>query len=326
MKQIQFATFGQPSLVAQYVDVADVGEPASWEVVVRIEAFPINVADLAMLAGRYGTLPKLPSTIGMEAVGIVEACGKSVTNVSIGDRVIILANNNWCEKRKVAATTVHKVPCDADPIQLCMLKVNPATAHLMLERFQSVSPGDWVMQNAPFGSVGQSIIQLAKVRGLRTINVVRCIDAKAEVIRLGGDVALVDDGELAQQVKAGVGHAPVRLALDAIAGSATGRLAACVSDQARIVNYGMLSNEPCQIAPEHTIFRDVTLGGFWLSKLLNRLTLDQRTTLYDSLSSMVVSGQLKMSVDSCFPLARIGDALRRAEQSGRSGKVIVTTT
>ncbi len=324
MKQIQFTSFGQPSIVARCVDVADVGEPAAWEVVVRIEAFPINVADLAMLAGRYGSLPKPPATIGMEAVGIIEKCGTSVTSLNEGDRVIILANNNWAERRKVAAATVHRVPADADPIQLSMLKVNPTTAYLMLNRFEKLERGDWIIQNAPLGSVGQSVIQLAKACGLRTLNIVRSIDAKADVIQLGGDVAVVDGNDLHSQVKSAVGHEPVRIAFDAVAGNGTDRLASCLAEHATVINYGMLSNEHCAIAPEHTIFRNITLRGFWLSKLLNRLNQDERTELYDTLSDKISSGSLTMSVDSCFPITKIGDALRRAEQGGRSGKVIVT--
>ncbi len=324
MKQIQFKSFGQPSAVAECVEVSDLGEPAAWEVVVRVEAFPINVADLAMLAGRYGTLPKPPSTIGMEAVGIVEKCGASVSNVDVGDRVIILANNNWAEYRRIAAATVHKAPIDADPIQLSMLKVNAATAYLLLMKYERLNPGDWILQNAPLGSVGQSIIQIAKTFGLRTLNVVRSLDAKVGVVKLGGDATIVDGDDLPQQVKSVVGHESVRLALDAVAGPGTDRLAACLSENASIINYGMLSNEACVLAPEHTIFRSISLRGFWLSKLLNRLNQDERTELYSDLSSRVKDGSLKLSIDSSYPITNIGDALRRAEQSGRSGKVIVS--
>ncbi len=101
MKQIQFTAFGQPSNVARLIEVAELTPPSAWEVVVDIEAFPINVSDLATLSGHYGTLPHLPSTIGMEAVGRVSQCGSSVSDLVPGDRVILLANNNWSERRKV---------------------------------------------------------------------------------------------------------------------------------------------------------------------------------------------------------------------------------
>ncbi|TWU05014.1 MDR family NADPH-dependent oxidoreductase [Stieleria varia] len=324
MKQIQFSSFGQPSVVARCVDVPEPTAPAAWEVVVKILAFPINVADMAVLAGRYGSLPKLPSTIGMEAAGELEQCGSSVKDLQPGDRVILLANNNWSEKRTVPASAVHKVPSEIDPIQLSMLKVNPATAHIMLTQFEKLEPNGWVIQNAPTGSVGQAVSQLANASGIRTLNIIREGASATHALRFGGTATVVDRVDLAEQVKSEIGPQPLRLALDAIAGAGTNHLASALSEHGTIVNYGMLSGEPCLITPENTIFRNISLRGFWLSKILNRLNLGERTELYSTLCNYLVNGQLKLSVDSCFDITEINDALKRAEQRGRVGKVIVT--
>ena len=324
MKEIRFASFGQPSLVAKSVEVPDVGPPSAWEVVVDVEAFPINPADLAMLSGRYGKLPKLPSTIGMEAVGRVALRGTAVKDLEIGDRVVILANNNWAERRKVPAATVHKVPADGAVAQYAMLKVNPATAYMLLNRFQKLSEKEWIVQTAPLSSVGRCVVQIAKTMKVRTINVVKRAETKPNVLELGGDVAIEDGPDLAQRVRAAIGQRPPRLALDAIAGPGVQRLAECLGEGGQIVNYGMLSAENCSLSPEQCIFRGVSLVGFWLSSVLNRLTLPERTSLYSAISDMVVSGTLNMAIDSQFPFSEITEALRRAEQSGRSGKVIVS--
>lgn len=323
MKQIQFDTFGPPSLVAKCVEVADVGAPSAWEVVVDIVAFPINVADLAMLAGRYGTLPKLPSTIGMEASGIVAEVGSAVKDLQPGDRVVVLGNNNWAERRKLAVGAVHKVPNDSDMHQMSMLKVNPTTAQVLLTDYVELSAGDWVLQSAPLSSVGRCVIQLAKAKGLKTINVVRRIETAPEVIALGGNHVVEDGPDLAQRIRALVRHDPIKLALDAVAGSGVQRLAECLSEGGKIVNYGMLSNEPCLLDPEQTIFRGISLHGFWLSKLLNRLSLVERKTLFDSMAQMIATGQLNIAVDSCFGIRDISAAIQRAEQSGRGGKVLI---
>ena len=323
MKQIQFNAFGQPSVVARCVEVPDLGAPSAWEVVVEIEAFPINVADLAMLSGNYGTLPQLPATIGMEAVGKVVECGSAVKTLAIGDRVVLLGNNNWAERRKIPLAAVHKVDETIDPVQLAMLKVNPATAYILLDKFVKLAPGDWVIQTAPLSSVGQCIIQLAKARGVKTINVVHRSNLQAEVIARGGDVVLEDGADLAERVRSAIGHDPLQLALDAVAGSGVQRLAESLGEGGQIINYGMLSNESCTIDPSQTIFRGISLHGFWLSKVLNRLSLNDRTHLFNTLGDLMVSGQLKIDIDSCFAIADINQALRRAEERGRKGKVIV---
>ncbi len=325
MKQIQFAAFGQPSSVARLIDVPDLSAPSAWEVVVNIEAFPINVSDLATLSGHYGTLPGLPSTIGTEAIGRVSDCGSSVRDLSPGDRVILLANNNWSERRKVPLATVHKVDANADPFQMAMLKVNPATAYMLLKDYQQLMEGDWIIQNAPLSSVGQCVMQITKTMGIRTVNVVRRLETTAKVLSLGGSVVVEDGPDLAKRVAEVIGHDPVRLALDAVAGPGVNRLAECLVDGASILNYGMLSTEACVLSAEQTIFRNISLRGFWLSKLLSRMPQNKRVELLNTLATMVTSGKLHMEVDSVFKLEDIQAALQRAEQGGRNGKVLVTT-
>lgn len=323
MKQIRYEAFGQPSRVAKCVDVADVGPPSAWEVVVDVEAFPINVADLAMLAGRYGKLPSLPATIGMEGVGRIVDRGSAVKELNIGDRVVLLANDNWSERRKVPVAAVHKVPADADVNQLAMLKVNPTTAFMLLNHFVQMEVSDWIIQNAPLSSVGGCVIQLAKAKGIRTVNIVRRAETIPQVLELGGDIVIEDGPNLAERVEKATRNEPIRLALDAVAGPGIQSLAECLAEGSKIVNYGMLSGEACVLEPEQTIFRGITLVGFWLSKMLNRLSLAERKSLFDTLSQMMVDGSLKIDIDSCYGIKDIGDAIRRAEQAQRGGKVIV---
>lgn len=324
MKQIRFEKFGPPSQVAKCVTVDDVGPPSAWEVVVDIEAFPINPADLATLAGRYGSLPKLPAAIGMEAVGRVTLCGESVKDFQVGDRVMVTANNNWSERRKVPAAAVHKLPPEGDLHQFALMKVNPATALLLLEREPLLKPKEWLIQNAPLSSVGRCVLQIARAQGLRTINVVRRAEAIDEVQRYGGDVAILDGPQLAQRVGEAIKNQPLRLGLDAVAGGSTGQIASCLSEGASLINYGMLSGEECNIGADQLIFRGIRLEGFWLSKRLNRMTLPQRRTLYDTISEMISNQTLQFEVDSSFAMHEIAAALARAEASGRSGKVIVS--
>lgn len=322
MKQIQFESFGPPSQVAKCVEVADVGAPSAWEVVVDVTAFPINVADLATLAGRYGTLPKPPCGIGMEGAGVIAQCGSAVKDYQVGDRVVILGNNNWAQRRKLPVAAIHKVPADADMEQMAMLKVNPTTAHVLLHDFVELKPGDWVLQNAPLSSVGSCVIQLAKSQGLRTVNIVRRPEAAASVTQLGGDMVILDGPDLDSRLRSIV-REPIKLALDAVAGSAVQRMAECLCEGGKIINYGMLSNEPCSLSPEQTIFRNISLQGFWLSKMLNRLSLAQRKTLFDALIERIMKKELHMEIDSRFPIHDIQSAIRQAEQGQRRGKVLV---
>ena len=323
MKQITLEKFGKPDLVAKCVEAPEPGEPSAWEVVVKILAFPINAADLATLAGVYGTLPSLPSVIGMEAVGTVVSIGSSVTRVSVGQTVVMIGNNNWCQFRKVPEALVHPIPEGSDLLQMSLLKVNPITALMMLRADGLTRPGDWVIQNAPLSSVGQCVLQLAKELQLRTINVVRREEAKAEVKQLGGDISIEDGPDLARRLKDLIGMTPIKLGLDAVAGASTGQLADCLSEGGQIVNYGMLSNESCVVSPQRTIFNGLRLQGFWLTKSLPRLNAQSRHELFDYVAARIANQTLKVRIDSCFPIEEIAAAILRADSPERDGKVII---
>ncbi|MFO0940907.1 MAG: zinc-dependent alcohol dehydrogenase family protein [Pirellulales bacterium] len=325
MKQIVYETFGPPPIVTRCVEAANPGEPTAWEVVVKVDAFPINPADLAMIYGQYGILNKPPATIGMEAVGTVIQKGKSVSNLDLGDRVVLLANNNWATLRKIPATLTVKVPPKLDALQCSMLKVSAMTAYHMLTQFEQLKAGQFVIQNAPLSIVGRYTLQIAKILGLKTINLVRRAEQIAEVERLGGDIVLVEDAEVANEVRQRVGNGALKLAIDAVAGESTARLASSLQEGGLIINYGMLSMQPCQIDASNTIFRNVRLVGFWLSKILNRLSAQDRQQQLLQLVDWLGAGLIHGAIDSVYPIESIQDAIKRAEQPGRNGKVLVST-
>src|ERR1700758_3364001 len=86
MQAIQIEAFGNPAEVLKVVEVPDVGAPADGEVVIALEASPINMSDLLMFSGRYVYRPPLPSVMGTEGVGRVVAAGKAVKHLKPGDR------------------------------------------------------------------------------------------------------------------------------------------------------------------------------------------------------------------------------------------------
>jgi NADPH:quinone reductase-like Zn-dependent oxidoreductase len=323
MQQVQFTAFGRPEEVAACVEAAPVGAPAADEVVVRIEAFPINPADLLTITGGYAVRPALPATLGAEAVGRIAAIGEAVRDLAPGDRVIVLARDNWCQERRVKASAVLKVPTMGDPLQLAMLKVNPATAQLMLRRYVELRPGDWVIQNAANSGVGTCLIRLAAANGLRTVNVVRRPELAAPFTAQGADAVLVDGEDLAERVRAATGAAAIRLAIDAVAGSAVTRLADCLAEGGTVVNYGLLSGQPCQIRADQTVFKGITLTGFWLAKELGGMARPQLEALYGELASRIVAGKLQVEIEATYPIEEIKAALAHAGRAGRGGKILV---
>lgn len=299
--------------------------PGAGEVLLEMLAAPINPSDVLTITGQYGALPPLPAIGGNEGVGRVAALGDGVTTVSVGDWALLpVGGGTWVSHVVVPAATLMRVPAGGDPLQMAMLTVNPPTASLLLSEFVALDTGDWVIQNAANSGVGEYVVQLAKARGLRTVNVVRRAEAVAALEALGGDVVLVDGPDLAQRVAEATGKAAIRLALDAVGGSATDRLAQCVVVGGTVVNYGGMSGEPCKVTPTSLVFREVTVRGFWLALWFRRATPAQQQAVYGDLARRIARGELHTRVHATFPLSRIQDAVALAASGGRNGKVLLT--
>ena len=156
------------------------------------------------------------------------------------------------------------MPADADPQQLAMLAINPPTAALLLSEYVDLQPGEWAVQNAANSGVGRWVIAFAKTRGLKTVNIVRCPELVAELEAIGGDVVVVDSPDVPDRIKAAVGRAELRLALDGVSGPATGVLAATLSPRGALVSFAAMSEGPMSISPLDVIFKPLTIRGFWL--------------------------------------------------------------
>src|SRR3989442_6280764 len=241
MKQALLDRYGQPEEVVRCAEVPDVGAPGAGEVVFDVLAFPINPADVWMCKGSYRLKPPLPATPGAECVGRVPAVGDGLSHVKPGDLVISLQRENWTQTRRVKGEDVIAVPSNLPIRQAAMLRINPPTALLMLSDLVDLKPGDWVIQNVANSAVGRLLIRLARVRGLKTMNVVRRDSLFGELKPLGADACAVDGPSLGEAVKAHTGGAPIRLGLDAVSGQATARLASCRAEGGVVCNYGSMT-------------------------------------------------------------------------------------
>ena len=110
---------------------------------------------------------------------------------------------------------------------------------------------------------------------------------------------------------------------DAVAGAATGRLAACVSHGGVVVNYGLMSGQPCEIASADVLFRDVSLRGFWYTRWLSEAPAAAVADLFARLGAWSRGGALHVPVEGVYPITRLRDALRHAEREARTGKVVL---
>lgn len=294
------------------------------QALVAVLAAPINPSDVLTLTGQYGILPPLPAVGGSEGVGRVVELGPDTQGPAIGQTVLLPAGSGtWATHLVAPAARLVPLPNGADPKQLAMLTVNPPTASLLLSDFAELQPGDWVIQNSANSGVGSYVVQLAQLRGLKTVNIVRRESAVAGVQAQGGDVVLVDGDDIAERVKAATGGAPIKLGIDAVGGKATMRLAGTLAESAVIVNYGALSGEPCTVSPRELVFRDVTLKGFWLARWFRTTPPAQQFALLTELAGLIAAGKLSTPIQATYGVEQIKEAVAAAASGERQGKILI---
>ncbi|MGL4290119.1 MAG: zinc-dependent alcohol dehydrogenase family protein [Phreatobacter sp.] len=330
MKAVVIEGFGDPAATIQLKDLPDPPPPAAGEVTVEMLVLNINPSDLLQIQGLYGvSKPPLPFIPGGEAVGRIAAVGEGVQGLAIGDIVSPMILNCWVERVNIKAHLAMKLPATIDLEQASMIKGNPATAEALLVDQVPLQSGDWLMQNAANSAVGTFLVKLAAERGINTLNIVRR-DSAVAAVKAAGGTAVVADGlddarafrKLTREL---TGGAPVKLALDAIGGAATGVMANAVADGGTIVNYGLLSGEQCRIDAQHLIFRKVTLKGFWLIHWFADAGRERLATTYASIARGMAQGKLTTPVAEVIPFEEARRAMTAAGEGGRAGKVLMVT-
>lgn len=324
MKVVQFSSTGKPENVIESVEVANLANPAENEVLIDVLACPINPADILTIEGGYGVKPDLPARLGAECVGKIKKVGHSVKGFKEGDIVLPLDRENWVQQKLVTEDNLILLPKNIDSNQLSMLKVNPATAYLMLKKYVNLKKGDWIIQDAANSGVGQCVIRLAKMNGIKTINIVRRIELEQELKNIGADIVLEDSENLSEEVKQLTNGAEIKLAIDAIGGDIVLRLGDCLTDEATILNYGLLSGRNIEMTSYQTVFKRLILTGFWLSPWLQSMSRDEVFKMYNYLAELIAKKSLYVPIEKTYNLDDIKDAVKHSAEYNRSGKIILT--
>src|ERR1700731_4482967 len=225
MKAIHLTAYGNPAQNLKMVEIPEPHAPSADEALVRMEYAPVDYSDLLLANGVYFLRPALPSVIGGEGAGIVEAIGPGVTNVKTGDRVTIpFPTFTWAEKVIAPAAGLFVVPPSIDAKTASMLNINPTTAVLLLDGFVKLKPKDWIVLNAANSQVARCLIAVAKSRDLKVVGIVRRHELIPELEARGVDFVGVDSPELLKQIQKATGRMPISLGLDAVGGPAAATL------------------------------------------------------------------------------------------------------
>ena len=318
MKAIHLTAYGNPAENLKLAEVSEPDAPSAGEALVRMEYAPIAYSDLLLAEGVYLLRPKLPSVIGGEGVGVVEAIGPGVASVKVGDRVTIpFGTFTWSEKVVAPAWPdqgLFVVPASIDAKTASMLNINPTTAVLLLSEFVKPKPKDWIVINAANSQIARCIIAIAKSRDLKVVGIVRRSELIPEIEKLGVDYVGVESPELPKQIQTATGGMPIALGLDAVGGPATAMIASVLSPGAHLVSYAWLSGVPIHVSQGDLIVKRLNIHGFWMyyDEYLSKI----RAALTEA-TKVVASGKLTLPFSATYKLSQIKEAIEHAKRGGK---------
>ena len=277
-------------------------EPGPGEVRVRMLAAAINPSDRMFVAGTYGVKPQPPCVPGFEGVGIVEASGGGLLGKAMtGRRVAVAAPRGGTWQTHVITRANQIVPVGGDiPEEIAAsFFVNPATAYVMTQRVLHIPTGGVLVQTAAASTLGRMIVRLGVKLGFQTVNVVRHESQRAELMSDGAAAVVVFDAakQPAEDLKTELDAAadrigPIRYGVDPVGGALTTALLAALGEEARVLVYGSLADEPFAVAPRSLLFHRQRVEGFALGAWLDEQSLVSKGRLFWTLRSLVADGTL----------------------------------
>ena len=320
-KAIRFHQTGGPE-VLQWDDI-DVGEPSDNQILVRHTAIGLNYIDTYHRSGLY-PLP-LPSTIGMEAAGVVQKVGLNVKEISEGDRIAYASPppGSYSEERLIDADKVVKIPSGVSDAIAAAMMLKGLTAQYLIRQIHKVSSGDTILIHAAAGGVGLIVCQWAKALGANVIGTVST-EEKATLAKTNGcDYPIIYTEEnFAERVMDITNGEKLPVVFDSIGKDTFEKSLDCLKPLGKMVSFGQASGPipPIDLGvfaqKGSLFFTRPTLFNYAGTPVALR---DMSTDLF----SVVESGDVKIQIDQEFPLSEARAAHEALESRQTTASTIL---
>lgn len=300
-KAIRFHHTGGPE-VLQWEDV-DVAAPGLGQVRMRNTAVAVNYRDVLIRNGLH-KVANLPSGLGLEAAGVVEAIGPDITEFAIGDRVVCVAGPDgaYSQARLVPAARVIKLPDAITDRQAAAMMIRGMTARYLARETFKLKAGDWILVHAAAGGVGTILCQWAKHLGVNVIGTVGSV-GKMDVARAHGCDHVINyaAGGFVDEVRALTKGRGVDVVYDSVGQTTFEQSLKCLRRRGTLVSFGESSGDPDPIPPR----RLGQLGSIFLTHPSLPDYTSTRAELLETandLFGMVASGKIRIDVTAEYPL------------------------
>jgi NADPH:quinone reductase-like Zn-dependent oxidoreductase len=327
VKIVRFHTLGGAE-VLQF-DELPTPEPGPGEVRLRVKAIGLNRAEIMFREGKYLVQPELPSKLGYEASGIVEAIGPGVDSGWLGQTASTVpafpANTYgvYGEVAIVPARALGAYPTRLSFAEGTSIWMQYITAYGALILHGKIGPGDFVLITAASSSVGLAAIEIVRAEGATAIVTTRTAQKKAELLSLGAHhVIVTDDEDLPARVAEITSGKGARVLFDSIAGPGIHALAKAAAHGGILIEYGALAQEPTPFPLFAALSKSLEIRGYTLFEVTSKQDVFIRAKRY--VFDHLEAGDFKPRIDKIFPFDQIVEAHRYMEANAQIGKIVVT--
>ena len=324
---VRFHQHGGPEVLR--IEDVELPGPGPGEVQIRVKALGLNRAEALLRAGDYIETPTLPSGLGLEAAGIIEAVGEGVKDFAPGDSVSIIPPQSmirWPAYGELAtypAGLVVKHPPSLDWPMAAAVWMQYLTAYGALIDIARLHSGDFVVVTAASSSVGLAAIQIANRVGATAIAVTRTTAKRQALLDAGAAYVVASTEEdLAARLDEIAGPQGVRVVFDAIGGPIFEPLTAAMSRGGILIEYGGLSHEPTPFPLFAVLAKTLTLRGYLVHEITGNPAKLEAAKAF--ILEGLETGALRPIIDRTFPFEQVVEAHRFLESNRQFGKIVVT--
>jgi NADPH2:quinone reductase len=321
MRAIRVHEYGGPEVLT--LEEVSPPEPGRDQALVSLEAAGVNFIDVYHRTGLYPS-EKLPFTPGMEGAGEVVAVGPGVEEVKVGDRVAYaMEKGSYAEAALVPAWKLVQLPEGLDAEAGAAAMLQGMTAHYLTHSTYPLKRGDTTLVHAAAGGVGLLLIQMAKLLGARVLGTVSTPE-KADLAREAGadEVILYTEADFEEETRRLTDGRGVKVVYDSVGQTTFDKSLNCLRPRGYMVSFGQSSGPIPPFDPGLLAAK----GSLFLTRPSLAAYAADREELLDRAGDVlqwIVTGELKLRVDSSYPLEDVPEAHRALESRKTAGKLLL---
>lgn len=301
----------------------EIDPPGAGEVQVKLRATAVGFPDLLMTKGGYQFKPELPFVPGHEGAGVVVALGEGVTDIDVGNSVIVAAPTGLCATRaNVSAATVRPLPDALTFEESAALMSAYLTAYVALVRRGKLAAGETLLVHGAAGGVGLAAVEMGKLLGATVIATASSEEKRELAKSKSADHAIDSAPGFKDKVKELTGGNGADVIFDPVGGDVMDESMRCIAWGGRLLVIGFAGGRISQIPANYPLIKGFSVVGVRAGEYGRRDPVRGAENI-EQVLKWAGEGKLKPHIGARFPLSRAKEALELMAARGALGRIVI---